>query len=447
MEKMMSLSTPRTIACDSEHKQRANITAPKAARAARPGASISARSSVFNARHAKLSGAVRAKDHVATRQQRGQAFVVRAEQDYYEILGVSRSADSKELKRAYRQLARKFHPDVNKDPGAEEKFKTISGAYEVLSDEQKRGIYDRYGEAGLKGGMGGAGGPGMEYTNPFDLFETFFSGGMGGGGMGGGQRARNRPQQGDDERYDLSLSFKEAVFGCEQELESVRLEGCNTCTGSGVKSGTQPRECPSCGGAGQVITMARTPLGSFQQVVTCSTCNGTGQISTPCSACGGDGRVRRSKRISLRVPPGVDTGSRLRVRGEGNAGKRGGNPGDLYVFISVRADPELRRDGITINSSVTIPYTEAILGTTVKVNTVDGPVDLKIPAGVQPGTSLLMAKRGVPRLGNPSMRGDQTVSVTVSIPQQLSKEERKLIEELASLNKAKPAGQRGWGRS
>lgn len=375
--------------------------------------------------------------------KRAQSLVVRADSDYYQVLGVSRSADNKELKKAYRQLARKFHPDVNKDPGAEAKFKEISNAYEVLSDEQKRSIYDKYGEAGLKG-MGGMGGPSPgDFTNPFDLFETFFGGGMGGAG---GARSRNRPQQGEDERYDLSLSFQEAVFGCEKELETVRLEACDTCSGSGVKAGTRPETCSSCGGAGQVITMARTPLGNFQQVATCQTCGGTGQKYQPCSACGGDGRVRRTKRISLRVPPGVDSGSRLRVRGEGNAGRRGGPEGDLYVFISVRADPELVRDGVNINTTVAISFTDAILGTSVKVNTVDGPVDLKVPSGVQPNTTLLMSKRGVPRLGNPTVRGDQLVTVQVTIPQRLSKEERKLVEELAALGSGAPKGSGKGGK-
>jgi len=373
-------------------------------------------------------------------QKRGQSLTVYASRDYYEVLGVSRSADPKEMKRAYRQLARKYHPDVNKEPGAEEKFKEISNAYEVLSDEQKRGIYDRYGEDGLKGmGAGGPGGPGMgDFTNPFDLFETFFNGGMGGAGGGFG-RQRNRPTQGDDERFDLVLDFTSAVFGIDQELEIVRLESCDTCTGSGVKPGTSPATCKSCGGSGQVVTMARTPLGNFQQVATCSACGGQGQTSTPCNTCDGDGRVRRTKRISLKVPPGVDTGSRLRVRGEGNAGFKGGMPGDLYVFITVRAHPELQRDGININTTVTVPYTDAILGSTVKVNTVDGQVDLKIPAGVQPGTTLLMAKRGVPRLGSPNLRGDHLVTVNVSIPQRLSREEKKLVQELASLDSARPA--------
>lgn len=327
--------------------------------------------------------------------------------------------------------------DVNKEPGAEDKFKAISNAAEVLCDDQKRGLYDRFGEAGLKGGAGGpGGGMGSDFSNPFDLFETFFGGA--GGGMGG-QRARNRPQQGDDERYDLQIAFADAVFGCEKELEVVRLEECGTCTGSGVKAGTKPAQCATCGGTGQVVATARTPLGNFQQVVPCSACNGAGQTSSPCAGCGGDGRVRRSKRISLRVPPGVDSGSRLRVRGEGNAGRRGGPPGDLYVFISVRADAELMRDGVDISSAVKVPFTDAILGTSVKVRTVDGTVDLKIPAGTQPGTVLVLAKKGVPRLSAPTSRGDHRVSVAVTIPDRLSPAERALVEQLAALAAASKA--------
>lgn len=204
----------------------------------------------------------------------------------------------------------------------------------------------------------------------------------------------------------------------------MRLEECGSCTGSGVKAGTRSSTCGMCGGSGQVVTTARTPLGNFQQVTTCQGCGGMGQTSTACPTCGGDGRVRRAKRISLRVPAGVDSGSRLRVRGEGNAGKRGGPPGDLYVFIAVKPDPELKRDGININTSITIPYTEAILGTTVKIRTVEGMVDLKIPSGVQPGATLVLAKRGVPRLGNPTVKGDQLVTVEVSIPTRLSAQEK-----------------------
>jgi molecular chaperone DnaJ len=277
----------------------------------------------------------------------------------------------------------------------------------------------------------------QDFNNPFDLFETFF------GGMGGSSRSsRNRPMQGDDERYDLLLDFQDAVFGVEKNIEVARLEMCNTCDGSGAKPGTTPSSCTTCGGQGQVMTTARTPLGDFRQVATCPACRGSGEISTPCTSCSGDGRVRKSKLISLKVPAGVDSGSRLRVRSEGNAGKRGGPPGDLYVFINVRSDPNLKRDGNNILISTSISYVDAILGTTVKVPTVDGNVDLKIPAGTQPGTTLVMSKRGVPLLGKTNMRGDELVKIQVEIPKRLSSEERKLIEELADLSKPKAASSR-----
>jgi len=380
------------------------------------------------------------------RSSRGASLVVRAESDYYKILGVDRGADKKTIKSAYRQLARKFHPDVNKEAGAEDKFKEISNAYEVLSDEQKRQIYDRFGEAGLKGAGagGGAYGGGDPFSNPFDIFESFFGGGMGGGmgGMGGmgGAQMRNRPVRGDDERYDLKLNFLEAVFGFSSEIDISRLVTCETCDGSGVKAGTTPSGCGRCGGQGQVVSQVRTPLGTFNQVATCPDCEGSGQVSTPCDKCKGDGRVRKSKRISLKIPAGVDTGSRLRVRGEGNAGRRGGEPGDIYVFISVKDHPTLRRDGVNIHSDVSISYVDAILGCTVKVETVDGSVDLKVPPGTQPDTTLLMAKRGVPRLGNSSIRGDHLVHVSVLIPQRPSKEELKLVEELRTVTEKKKTG-------
>ncbi|CAI9104051.1 OLC1v1002658C1 [Oldenlandia corymbosa var. corymbosa] len=363
--------------------------------------------------------------------KRGARFTVRAERDYYSVLGVSKNASKSEIKSAYRKLARSYHPDVNKEPGAEQKFKEISNAYEVLSDDEKRSIYDRYGEAGLKGSMGTG-----DFSNPFDLFESLFDGL---GGMGSRGPARNRPMEGEDQVYNLVLDFKEAVFGVEKEIEITRLESCSTCDGSGAKPGTKATKCGTCGGQGQVISSARTPLGVFQQVMTCSACGGAGEISTPCSTCSGDGRVRKSKRISLKVPAGVDSGSRLRVRSEGNAGRKGGPPGDLFVIIDVRPDPVLRRDDTNILYTCKVSYLDAILGTTMKVPTVDGMVDLKIPSGTQPGTTLVMSKKGVPYLNKSNMRGDQLVKVQVEIPKRLSSEEKKLIEELANLNKAKTA--------
>jgi molecular chaperone DnaJ len=389
---------------------------------------------------------------------RGAALRARAGADYYDVLGVPRDADKKAIKSAYRQKARKFHPDVNKEAGAEAQFKRVGEAYEVLSDDNKRAVYDRYGEAGLKGGMGGMGGFGGgaggqgDFSNPFDLFESFFGGGMGGGGgaggfggMGGaGARARG-PVQGEDERYELQVDFLEAVFGAKKEIDLDRLVACGTCTGSGVKAGTSPTTCTQCGGQGQLIQAVRTPLGAFQQVTTCPRCEGRGQVFQPCDKCGGDGRVRQSKRIALTVPSGVDTESRLRVRGEGSAGRRGGPPGDLYVYIRVRDHPELQRDGLDIHSDVEVTYADAILGAQVKVTTVDGPVELKIPSGTQPGTTLLMAKRGVPRVGQPGVRGNHQVHVRVTIPKSLAPEEREAVEKLRELQREKAGAAAGAG--
>lgn len=375
------------------------------------------------------------------RQFHGFRLNVKADADYYDVLGVSKNASKSEIKSAYRKLAREHHPDVSKEAGAEAKFKELSNAYEVLSDEETRSIYDRFGEAGLKGAGAGA----SDFSNPFDLFESFF-GSMGGfGGMGGmgGRSARVRPIQGDDEQYDLQLDFRQAVFGTVREIEVSRLEICNTCDGSGAKPGTSPKTCSNCKGQGQVVSTARTPLGEFRQISTCPVCSGVGQSSTPCVACRGDGRVRRKKSVSLKVPAGVDSGSQLRVRSEGSAGKQGGPPGDLYVSIRVRPDPNLSRDGNKILTTCKVSYLEAIMGTSVMVPTVDGKVELKIPAGTQPGITLVMAKKGAPALGKPNVRGDQLVRVQVEIPRRLSSDERKLIEQLADLSKLKkPANAR-----
>ncbi|PIA52102.1 hypothetical protein AQUCO_01000174v1 [Aquilegia coerulea] len=371
-------------------------------------------------------------------RRRGTCLVVRANADYYSVLGVSKNASKSEIKSAYRKLARSYHPDVNKEAGAEQKFKDISNAYEVLSDDEKRSIYDRYGEAGLKGAGTGTG----DFSNAFDIFDSLFNG-MGGMGGAGGSRARSRAMDGEDEIYNLVLNFKEAVFGVEKEIEITRLESCSTCNGSGAKPGTKPSQCSACGGQGQVLQSARTPLGVFQQVMTCQSCRGTGEFSTPCDTCSGGGRVDRTKKISLKVPAGVDSGSRLRVRSEGSAGIRGGSPGDLFVILEVLPDPVLKRDDTNILYTCKISYVDAILGTTIKVPTVDGMVDLKIPAGTQPGTTLVMAKKGVPLLNKNKLRGDQLVRVQVEIPKRLKAQERKLIEELASLNKPKTANATG----
>ena len=358
--------------------------------------------------------------------------------DYYDILGVARDADKDELKRAYRRLARKYHPDVNKEAGAEEKFKEINRAYEVLSEPEIRARYDRFGEAGVSG-AGGA--PGASDFGDFggfaDIFESFFGGfgGAAGGAPGAaGGRRRSGPTRGDDLRLDLKLDFKEAVFGGEKEIRISHLETCGTCDGSGAKPGTQPKTCGTCGGSGQVRRATRTPFGSFAQVSVCPTCNGTGQtIEDKCGDCSGRGMKQETKTLKIAIPAGVDDGTRLRVSGEGDAGKRSGPSGDLYVYLFVNADARFQRDGINIQSSLEISYLQAILGCHLEVETIDGTAELEIPAGTQPDTVLTLEGKGVPRLGNPVSRGDHLITVRVAIPSKISTEERELLEKLAVL--------------
>jgi len=350
--------------------------------------------------------------------------------DFYQILGVSRDADSDTLKKAYRKLARQYHPDINKEPGAEDKFKEIGKAYEALADPETRARYDQFGEAGLGGA---AGMPDMGDMGGFaDLFETFFNG-FGGQNPQGGRPQRRGPQQGDDLRYDLNINFKEAIFGQQREIKIPHLETCDICKGTGAKQGTGPTTCSTCGGNGQVRRATRTPFGNFTQVAECPNCNGLGQvISDPCFSCGGNSVKQVRKKLRINIPSGVDTGTKLRVSGEGNAGLKGGPSGDLYVFIKVKSDPKLKRDGITIYSEISINYLQAILGDTVEIDTVDGKVNLQIPSGTQPNSTLSLEGKGVPRLGNPVARGNHEVLVKVKLPTRISEEERDLLENLAS---------------
>ncbi len=350
--------------------------------------------------------------------------------DFYQILGVSRDADADTLKSAYRKLARQYHPDVNKDPGAEDKFKEIGKAYEALADPETRSRYDQFGEAGLGGA---AGMPDMGDMGGFgDLFETFFNG-FGGQSSQGGRPQRRGPQQGDDLRYDLNIDFKDAIFGQQREIKIPHLETCDVCRGTGAKAGTGPTTCTTCGGSGQVRRATRTPFGNFTQVAECPTCSGSGQIiADPCISCGGNGVKQVRKKLRINIPAGVDTGTKLRVSGEGNVGLKGGPPGDLYVFIKVKNDSNLKRDGINIYSEISVSYLQAILGDTVEIITVDGKVSLKIPSGTQPNSTLSLENKGVPRLGNPVARGNHQVSVKVKLPTRITEDERNLLESLAS---------------
>lgn len=354
-------------------------------------------------------------------------LIVKAKRDYYSVLGVAKDAKKPEIKSAYRKLARSYHPDVNREPEAEQKFKEISNAYEVLSDDEKRSIYDRYGEAGLKDGA-------SDFGSPFDMFDQLF---RNFDGMGMGASFRNGYLDGEDLAYALGLNFREAVFGVEKKIEVNKLEECPTCEGSGAKPGAKSYICRTCNGQGQVVSSMRTLFGIVQQAISCPDCDGMGESCTPCTKCRGEGRVKKSKKISLKVPAGIDTGMQLRVQSEGNSGKKGGSSGDLFVEIEVRDDPVLGRDGNNILHTCKISYTDAILGTVLKVPTVDGMADLKIPPGTQPNTMMVMSKKGVPFLNRSNKRGDQLVKVQVEIPTRLRGEEKKLIEELANLDKAK----------
>jgi molecular chaperone DnaJ len=351
--------------------------------------------------------------------------------DYYEILGVSRDAGKEDIKRAYRRLARKYHPDVNKEPGAEEHFKEINRAYEILSEPETRNRYDRFGEAGVSGGAAGFDADNM--GGFADIFETIFSGF---GGMGGQATARRRtgPTRGEDLRLDFRLKFREAVFGGEKEIRIRHLETCQTCKGSGARPGTSSRTCTTCNGTGQVRRATRTPFGTFAQVSVCPTCDGAGEvIEEKCDVCGGSGRRQETKKLKITIPAGVDNGMKLRVAREGDAGLKGGPPGDLFVYLTVENDGEFQREGNDIKSDITISYIQAILGCTIKVNTVDGQEDLTIPAGTQPNTVLILENKGVPKLGNPVSRGDHRITVKISIPTRVTGEERDLLEKLAKV--------------
>ena len=358
--------------------------------------------------------------------------------DYYETLGVSRDADKEEIKQAYRRLARKYHPDVNKESGAEERFKEINRAYEVLSEPEVRARYDRFGEAGVSGAAAAGAGAGFQDMSDMsgfaDIFESIFSGFAGAPGGQPQQRRRGGPVRGDDLPLDLKLDFREAVFGGEKEIRISHLETCEVCTGSGAKSGTRPRTCSTCSGSGQVRRVTRTPFGSFTQVSTCPTCDGTGTVvEDKCDACDGKGANQVTKKLKINVPAGVDNGTRLRISQEGDAGQRNGPPGDLYVYLFVNEDEEFHREGINVNSEIKISYLQAILGCRLEVNTVDGPVELIIPSGTQPHTVMKLENRGVPRLGNPVSRGDHLLTVLIDIPTKIIPEERELLEKLAKI--------------
>lgn len=350
--------------------------------------------------------------------------------DYYEVLGVPKTATEAEIKSAFRKQAKTCHPDLHPgDKEAEARFKELNEAAEVLCDADKRAKYDQFGHAAFDPSMGG--------QNPFeggfggfgfsDIFDQMF-----GGGFGGSARTANGPVAGNDLRYSLTLTFEEAAFGVKREILIPREEACGVCNGSGAKPGTEPVRCTTCGGTGQVRTQQNTILGSFTSMRPCSACHGTGKIiKEPCQSCRGSGRVRKNTRIVVNVPAGIDNGQTISMRGEGEAGKRGGPRGDLYVSISVRPHKLFQRRGYDLYLELPIPFTTAALGGEITVPTLQDPVRYTVPAGTQSGTTFRLREQGVPRLHNQG-RGDMLVTVTIDVPKKLTEEQKHLLEQFAT---------------
>ena len=357
--------------------------------------------------------------------------------DYYEVLGVQKGASEEEIKKAYKKMARKYHPDLNPgDKDAEEKFKEVNEAYEVLSDSEKKARYDQFGFAGVDpnfgagggGWGGGAGGAGFDFGDLGDIFGSFF-----GGGFGGGQTRRNpnAPQRGESIRMNLTISFEEAAFGCEKELELDRYESCETCRGSGAAPGTSPETCPDCGGSGVVQTRRQTPMGVFASTAPCSRCGGRGKIiKEPCKDCRGSGMVRRRRKIQASVPAGIDNGQTISIRGQGHAGKNGGPAGDLLVTITVRPHELFRREGTSVLCEAPITFPQAVLGAELEIPTIDGKVKYDIPEGTQSGTTFRLKGKGIPAL-NGRGRGDQYVTVYIETPRNLNREQKEALKKFA----------------
>ncbi|CCQ94321.1 co-factor of molecular chaperone [[Clostridium] ultunense Esp] len=351
-----------------------------------------------------------------------------SKRDYYEVLGLNRGASAEEIKKAYRKLARQYHPDVNKAPDAEEKFKEIKEAYEVLSDPQKKASYDQFGHAGVNQGAG-AGGAGAGGFDPSDfggfgdIFDMFFGG-------GGRRRNPNAPRQGADLQYSLTIEFEEAYFGANKEIRIPKEEICPECHGSGAKPGTTPETCSFCRGTGEEETVQQTPFGRIVNRRTCHVCHGKGKIiREKCPRCQGSGRIRQTKTISVTIPAGIDDGSQLRISGEGEPGINGGPPGDLYILLRVKSHSFFEREGDDLYCEVPINFAQAALGAEIEVPTMGGKVHLKIPAGTQSGTFFRLKGKGFPRLrGNG--QGDQHVRVIVVTPKHLTERQKELLREI-----------------
>ena len=335
--------------------------------------------------------------------------------DYYEVLGVSKGASDEEIKKAYRKLAKKYHPDVNPgDQAAEAKFKEVNEAYSILSDKEKRARYDQFGHAGVDPNYG-AGGPGGGF-----------------GGFGGSSSARrNGPQKGESLRANLTITFEEAAFGCEKELNLNRSEECEACHGSGCEPGTTAETCPDCRGTGVVRVQQRTGGFAFSSTAACTRCRGTGKIiHSPCKACDGSGSVKKSKRVTVSIPAGIDDGQAVSLRGQGNAGKNGGPAGDLIVGVRVKPSSQFRRDGTTVLYEQPVTFYQAVMGAELEIPTIDGKVKYNLPAGTQPGTTFRLRGKGIPELRGRG-RGDQYVTVRVQVPTSLSGEQKEALRAYA----------------
>jgi len=351
-----------------------------------------------------------------------------SKKDYYDILDVDKNADQQEIKRAFRKLAKKYHPDLNPDDqGSEVKFKEVNEAYEVLSDDEKRKKYDQFGHAAFEQdqGFGGYGGGNHQgFDDIFgDIFGDFFGGGSG--------RRRTGPKKGQDLKIRLNIKFEEAAFGTKKEIKINRMEECSKCNGSGAEPGTNKKTCSTCNGTGSVRTVQNTPFGRFQNVSTCPKCNGTGEIiEEPCTQCRGTGKERKTRKVTINIPAGVDNGSIIPLRGEGNHGEKGALSGDLYVYLNVKSHKFFERDGYDIWLEKKISFSTAVLGNIIKVETLEGSVKYKIPAGTQTGTVFRLKNKGIQKLRG-SGKGDQYVKVIVDIPKDISEKQRQIIKELA----------------
>lgn len=364
-------------------------------------------------------------------------------QEYYDRLGVSKDASQEEIKKAYRKMSKKYHPDINKEPGAEEKYKEVQEAYDTLGDEQKRAAYDQYGPAGANGFNGGAGGfGGFDGAGGFGGFEDIFSSFFGGGAA---QRNPNAPRQGDDLQYRVQLKFEEAIFGTEKEVTYNREATCHTCGGSGAKPGTSPVTCHKCHGQGVITVDTQTPLGTMRRQVTCDVCHGTGQeIKDPCPTCHGTGHEKEKHTVSVKIPAGVETGQQIRLAGQGEAGFNGGPYGDLFVMITVQPNDKFEREGSTIYYTLNLNIVQAALGDVVDVPTVHGDVELSIPAGTQTGKTFRLRGKGAPKLRGGG-QGDEHVTVKVVTPTKLNSAQKEALRAFAeasddSISKPKKKG-------